>query len=133
MSLAGKYVPFLLDKDSLDAHLYITDASGRSVVLEYDQDQWLKVYGKGSRQVLTNKFVHDVPDEALREQCWRYRGISAALDASKGDLDWNEGLRILRSVKQMGTTWSALYSPTSKDIYFSVYQTWDKIYHLKAF
>jgi hypothetical protein len=42
-------------------------------------------------------------------------------------------LNILRGVQQNGTTWSAVYSPTTRDIYFSVYQNWDKIYHLKAF
>jgi hypothetical protein len=39
-------------------------------------------------------------------------------------------MQMLRDAAQSGTTWSVVYSPTSKDVYFSVYQSWDKIYHL---
>jgi hypothetical protein len=133
VKLAESCVPFLLDKDSLDAHLHIADASGRSVTLEYDKDQWLKVYGKGSWQALANKPVFEVPEATRREKCWRYRTMAETLEKTSGRVDWKAGLKILRDVHQKGTTWSALYSPSSKDIYFSVYQTWDKIYHLKAF
>ena len=59
--------------------------------------------------------------------------MSEALEKTNGSLDWKTGLKLLQNVHQKGTTWSALYSPTSKDIYFSVYQAWDRIYHLKAF
>ena len=42
-------------------------------------------------------------------------------------------MNILQDVAQKGTTWSAIYSPTTGDLYFSVYQKWDTIYHLKGF
>ena len=133
VELAGKYVPFMLDKDSLDGHLYLADVSGRSVILEYENDRWLTIQTEKPWQVLTNKPMYEVPDEVLRESCWRYRSISETLETSERKTDWTNGLQILRDVTQAGTTWSAVYSPTDRDIYLVVYQNWDKIYHIKAF
>jgi hypothetical protein len=133
VNLVEKFIPFDLDKNSLNGHFIVADSSGRSVILEYDQDQWRKIYGDKSWQVLTTKPIYNVSDADLREKCWRYRSISEALDNTKGNVDWEAGMKILQDVEQKGTTWSVIYSPTSKDIYFSVYQSWDKIYHLQGF
>ena len=47
--------------------------------------------------------------------------------------EWKAGLKILQDVRQKGTTWSVVYSLKSKELYFSVYQNWDKVYHLREF
>lgn len=133
VDLVEKYAPFDADKNSLNAHLFIADASGSSVVLEYEQDQWEKIFGEKSWQAVTNIPVYNVPDAKLREECWRYKSIAEALDKSKGDVDWKAGLKILQDVSQKGTTWSVVYSLPTKELYFSVYQKWDTIYHLKPF
>jgi hypothetical protein len=133
MNLAEKHVPFLLDKNSLQAHLMIADSSGSSVILEYVQDEWKKIHPEKNWQVLTNRPVYEIPDATLREKCWRYRSISEAFDETKGKIDWKAGMRILQDVEQKGTTWSVIYSPTAKDLFFTVYQDWDKTYHLSAF
>jgi hypothetical protein len=77
--------------------------------------------------------VYNVPETDLRERCWRYRSISESLEKAGGKIDWKAGMKILRDVRQNGTTWSVVYSPTTKDIYFSVYQEWDTIYHIRGF
>jgi hypothetical protein len=133
VNLVEKYIPFLLDKNSLQAHLLVVESSGKSVILEYLQDQWKKIYPEKSWQVLTNKPIYNVPEENLKESCWRYRSISQTLEKTKGNVDWKEGVKILQDVTQKGTTWSVVYSPLSKELYFSVYQEWDKIYHLISF
>jgi len=131
--LAEQYIPFDLDKGSLNCHFYIVDASGRSVVLEYGQNGWQKIYPERTWQVMTNKVIYDVPDAKLKEKCWRYKSISETLEKTNGKIDWQAGIQILRNVSQEGTTWSVIYSPTSKDLHFSVYQSWDKVYHLQGF
>jgi hypothetical protein len=133
VNLIEKLIPFDLDKNSLNCHFLIADSSGRSVILEYVQDQWRKIYGEKSWQVLTTKPIYNVPDEELRKKCWRYRSISGTLEKAKGDVDWQAGLKILQDVEQKGTTWSVIYLPSTKEVYFSVYQDWDIIYHLKTF
>ncbi len=129
-NLVEKYIPFLLDKNSFAGHFLIADSSGRSVILEYVEDQWRKIYGDKSWQVLTNKPVYNVSDENLKEKCWRYRSISETLENKKGNVDWRAGMKILQDVTQKGTTWSVIYSPPTKELYFSVYQNWEDIYHL---
>jgi len=133
VNLVEKFIPFDLDKNSLSAHFLIADSSGRSAILEYDQDQWRKIYGDKSWQVLTTKPIHNVSDADLREKCWRYRSISETLDKTKGNVDWKAGMKTLQGVKQKGTTWSVIYSLPTKELYFSVYQKWDIVYHLKTF
>ncbi len=133
VNLVEKYIPFDLDKNSLNCHLFVADSSGKSVILEYVEDQWKRIYGEKSWQVLTNKPVYNVPDATLRDRCWRYRSISDTLEKTEGNVDWEAGLKILQDVRQKGTTWSVVYSLTSKELYFSVYQNWKIIYHLKTF
>ncbi len=133
VTLVEKFIPFDLDINSLNTHLLVVDASGQSVILEYSQDQWRKIYSDKTSQVLTNKSIHNVPDAKLREKCWRYRSISETLEKSKGAIDWKAGLKILQDVSQKGTTWSVIYFPTTRELYFSVYQKWNCIYRLKPF
>jgi hypothetical protein len=133
VNLVEKYVPFVLDKNSLAAHFLISDSSGRSVILEYVEDQWKRIYGDRSWQVLTNKPVYKVLDAKLKEQCWRYRSISNTLEKTRGNVDWKGGMKILQDVTQKGTTWSVVYSLKSKELHFSVYQNWNIVYHLETF
>ncbi|MGB2769295.1 MAG: linear amide C-N hydrolase, partial [Candidatus Zixiibacteriota bacterium] len=129
VNLVEKFVPFDLDQNSHDCHLFIADSSGGSVILEYVEDQWRGIYGDKSWQVLTNKPVYDVSDANLREACWRYRSISETLEKTERNVDWKAGIKILQDVTQKGTSWSVIYSPPTKELYFSVYQKWDDIYH----
>ncbi|MGB5892739.1 MAG: linear amide C-N hydrolase, partial [Ignavibacteriaceae bacterium] len=130
VNLVEKFIPFDLNKNSLNGHFIVTDSSGRSVILEYDQDQWRKIYKDKSWQVLTTKPIYNVLDADLRDQCWRYKSISETLEKKKGIVQWKAGMRILQDVTQKGTTWSVIYSTLAKELYFSVYQKWDNIYHL---
>jgi hypothetical protein len=133
VTVVEDYIPFLLDVNSLDGHLFLVDSSGKSVVLEYLDNNWKRIYGDSSWNVLTNKIVYEVPETDLKEKCWRYRSMSESLEDAGGKVGWKSGMNILHDVHQNGTTWSAVYSPTTKDIYFSVYQGWDTIYHIGGF
>lgn len=130
VSLAEKFIPFDIDKNSLNSHLFIVDSSGSSVVLEYAQDQWRTTYGDKSWQVMSTKRIHNMSDADLRRECRRYKSMSETLENAEGTVGWKAGMRILQDVAQKGTTWSAVYSPTAKELYVSVYQQWDIIYRL---
>ena len=129
VDLVDKCAPFTLDTNSFAGHFLIADASGRSVVLEFDQDQWRTVYSDKPWQAMSTKPIHNVTNSTRKEQCWRYRTMSETLESELGN-DWEYGLKLLQDVSQAGTTWSVVYSPTTKELYFSVYQDWDTIYHL---
>ena len=123
------YVPFDLDKDLLHSHLFVVDISGRSAILEYFDNQWQAIYGDKSWQVMSTKPVYNVPDSVMRENCWRFRRMSESLEQAPENQDWKMAMRILENVAQRGTTWSAAYSLTTKELYFSVYQHWETVYH----
>jgi hypothetical protein len=120
VNLVETFVPFDLDRTSLNSHFLVADSSGRSVILEYDQDRWRTIYADKPYQVLTNKPISNVPDANLKEQCWRYQSISETLETTQGNVDWNAGLNILLDAAQQGTTWSVVYQ-------------WDVIYHVEGF
>ena len=131
--LVNNYIPFDLDKNSLNAHFLIADSSGRSVILEYVRNHWNIVYAKKSWQALTNKQVYNRTDAELKERCWRYRKIAQTLEQANGTVNWESGMRLLQEVAQKGTCWSIIYSPVTKGIHFAVYQNWNVIYRLSEF
>jgi len=131
--LVEKYIPFDLDQHSLNAHFMVADSTGRSVILEYDQDQWRKILPDTTWQILTTKPSYNVPEAKLKDQCWRYKGISETLEMTAGDIGWKAGMGILQDASQKGTTWSVVYALAAKELYFSVYQTWDTVYYLRPF
>lgn len=132
VDMVDQFIPFDLDVNLLNSHFIVADPSGRSAILEYDQNRWRRVDGNKSWQVLTTKQTYNVSLSSLREKCWRYRSISEALEEAEGIVSWEAGMRILRNVGQKGTTWSVVYSLTTKELYCCVYQKWDIVYHLDA-
>ena len=133
VKLVQNVIPFDITPTEINCHFLVSDATGKSVILEYQDNEWKKCYPNRKWQVMTNKMIYNVPETQLQEKCWRYNTISTLLDKSNGNVNWNEGMHILKDVSQEGTTWSVIYLPNSDEIYFSVYQTWDKIYHIKGF
>jgi penicillin V acylase-like amidase (Ntn superfamily) len=133
VDLADKYLPFDIEANSVSAHLFIVDATGKSVVLEYGEYGWEAAYSDKPWQVLTNTPVYNVPDQTLREQCWRYKSLATALDEAKGEVAWKPGLKMLQAVSQKGTTWSVVYSLPTRELHVCVYQTWETTYHMKPF
>lgn len=131
LKLLERYIPFDLNQHSLNTHFFIVDATGRSVILEYFDGEWKRFFQKTSWQVLANKPIHSLSENDLREKSWRYRSMSAALEKDRPEFDWIDSLKILQDVAQKGTSWSVVYSPNEGDVYFSVYQKWDVVYHLK--
>lgn len=131
VNLVDIIIPFDITPTEINCHFFITDTTGKSVILEYLDNEWKKIYPEKKWQVMTNKVIYNVPDASLKDKCWRYESLSSTLDKTKGDVNWEQGMQMLKDVSQKGTTWSVVYSLTNKELYFSVYQTWEKIYHLK--
>lgn len=133
IKLIENYTPFDITPTEINCHFLVSDALGKSVILEFQNNEWKKTYPEKKWQIMTNKLIYQVPDNKLREKCWRYDTIAALLEKTNGNVNWNEGMQILKDVSQDGTTWSVIYLPNSNELYFSAYQSWDKIYHIKGF
>ena len=87
LNLVEKCVPFDLDKNPLNCHFFIADASGKSVILEYRQNEWRKIPSDKSWQVMTNKVIYNVADNTLRKECARFRTLSETLERREGKID----------------------------------------------
>ena len=56
--------------------------------------------------------------------------MAESLEGMEGAMNWKACMGILQDVEQKGTTWSIAYSPTARDLRFSVYKDWGTVYHL---
>jgi hypothetical protein len=131
IDLSDGFIPFDLDQSSLNSHFFVADHSGKNVILEYVDGEWKKFFTDKTWHVLENRPIHNMTDGELRAKGWRHRTMSESLEGAETDPDWQDGLKILEEVAQKGTSWSVVYSPTWKDLYFSVYQKWNTVYHLR--
>jgi hypothetical protein len=57
VTLADKIVPFYITPTEINCHFFVTDATGKSVILEYLDNEWKKTYPDRKRQVMTNKII----------------------------------------------------------------------------
>ncbi len=133
VKLVENYIPFDITPAEINTHFLVSDRSGKSVILEFQDNEWKKTYPEKKWQIMTNKVIYQVPDSQLRKKCWRYNSIASTLDKTNGNINWNGGMQMLKDVSQDGTTWSVIYLPNRNELYFSVYQSWDKIYHINGF
>ena len=89
-------------------HFFITDASGRSVIVEWDNDEMHVVDGNA----VTNVFLYK--DRDVRNIDRRYAMISKALE-EKENMSDKDAMEVLESVSRM-TRWSAVYDLDHFDV-----------------
>ena len=60
--MVENYIPFDLTLAEINCHFLVSDANGKSVILEYQDNEWKKTYPDKKWQVMTNKIIYHVPD-----------------------------------------------------------------------
>ena len=87
-------------------HLYITDKTGRSVVVEWDNDEMFIVEDTGcTNDVLCEKHEYYESDW----KCNRYDIIKARLAEKNNILNADEAMQLTDDAKQENTEWSCVY------------------------
>lgn len=87
-------------------HLYITDKTGRSVVVEWDNDEMFIVEDTGcTNEVLCEKHEYYESDW----KCKRYDIIKARLAEKNNVLNAVEAMQLTNEAKQKNTEWSCVY------------------------
>ena len=89
-------------------HFFLTDASGKSVIIEWDNDEMHVVDGN----VATNVFLYK--DRDVRNIDRRYALLSKALE-EKENMAAKDAMEALESVSRM-TRWSAVYDLDNFDV-----------------
>jgi hypothetical protein len=96
-------------------HYLIGDSAGRSVIIEFIDNEMRVIENTNPWQVTTNFIITNF-DEPLTAGCWRYNSAWDVLQAANGIVSADEALSLLQTVSLTSTRWSALYELTTGDI-----------------
>lgn len=115
-------------------HYLISDANGRSVVVEYIQGEIVVLESKKDWQVATN-FLLGQSNQAHENQCWRFDKMEQALEDLSGQLSQQQLMDLLASVSQDGegsrTQWSIVYDNSRGEISLVVGQGYSHPYRFE--
>jgi penicillin V acylase-like amidase (Ntn superfamily) len=132
VELLGKYnINFDLAEQS---HYLISDATGKSVIVEFVEDEMIVLEKENPWQVNANFMVSDysdAQDAAYRHLCLRYQNAFKILKNKNGTLKNGEPFDILATVAQSSTLYSTVYNTTSGDIQVAIHRKFDEIYQFK--
>lgn len=126
--------------DSANAcfHYQIADAGGKSVIVEYVNNEMHVLSPDAAYQVCTNFYL--TPGEKYNRGIGqdRYRIAMNGLKARKGVLTQQEGMTLLKAAKLTNfvykgvtykTQWSALYNNTQRSVDLCIGRDYNKAYH----
>ncbi|MBE6772763.1 MAG: linear amide C-N hydrolase [Ruminococcaceae bacterium] len=108
-------------------HFQIADATGKSVVVSYVNNEMVITEKTGDFIAATNFYLHDVPFEYEKQGLDRYEILEKTLTEKKSLLTAEEGMDLLEAVRITGTDpdekgrvystqWSALYDLTNPSL-----------------
>lgn len=120
-------------------HFQISDAKGKSVVVEYINNKIKLIKPKNNYQYATNFYLAPEMNKKGTGQD-RYEVMKQKLDDKNGILTKSESMDLLESVHKgknqqkkfagdSDTQWSSIYNKTKKTLDVSIYGNYNKIYH----
>jgi len=119
--------------ESVPEHFIIADASGKSAIVEYIDNEIIIIYNNESFQVATNFIItgSGVPEVF---PCNRYKTAYNSLKAVNGKIDSNQAMNILQSISQSRgrskTIWSAVYNLSDLTLKIATGRNYFKIFKL---
>ncbi|MBN2009062.1 linear amide C-N hydrolase [candidate division KSB1 bacterium] len=113
----------IIDRTSniISNHLLITDASGRSVIIEYNAGQWNIEPNRKPWQVISNIPTVDVSLNERMSMCWRFKTAQVQLAHFHGNFRWNQALETLMSISMKNTQWSSIYDLKNRIVFVSLH------------
>jgi predicted choloylglycine hydrolase len=109
-------------------HYFLTDRSGRSVVVEFVNRNISVLPNTRSWQVSTNFVLTGLSSENARASCWRYQKVWDTLENQIDPFSSSNALSLLIDVSQPNTIWSAVYDTASLNILVVMGKKYDRIH-----
>jgi predicted choloylglycine hydrolase len=109
-------------------HYFITDRSGRSVVVEFVNRKISVLRNTHSWQVATNFIITGLSPENARSSCWRYKKVWETLENRVTRLSSLNALSLLKEVSQGNTIWSVVYDTSSLDFLVVMGKKYDQVH-----
>lgn len=96
-------------------HYFITEPSGKSVVVEFVNNTLSVLPNTQSWQVATNFILTGLSTANSRASCWRYDRVWETLEMEATLASPSKALSLLEDVSQPNTIWSVVYNTSSLD------------------
>ncbi|UCE22211.1 MAG: linear amide C-N hydrolase [Candidatus Aminicenantes bacterium] len=109
-------------------HYFITDRSGKSVVLELVGREISVLHSTHPWQVATNFILTGLSPESARASCWRYKKVLDTLEDQGNKLSPSGALSLLKDVSQQNTLWSVVYDTSSLDFRVVMGRKYDRVH-----
>lgn len=90
--------------EGYDFHYLISDASGKSAIIEYYDNEMKVLYSEDPYQMSTNFYVIESIEQNKKANCNRYRKMEKALSESNGVISKEEGMKLLYDLSNHGDT-----------------------------
>jgi predicted choloylglycine hydrolase len=121
-------------------HYQISDAAGKSVIVEYVDNEMHVLKPDGNYQAVTNFYLTPGKKYNFGVGQDRYRIVMNGLKEKKGVVTVQEGMRLLEKARMhnvkspetgaiCNTAWSALYNNSRKCVDLAIDQNYGKVYH----
>jgi hypothetical protein len=105
--LSKKFNLFDGSLSTISHHFLLADASGNSLIVEYDQGEMIHIQTHDQSQVITNRFIFQRSLQS-RMECWRYKTLYNNLEKYGTSIRENECLEMLQDTYN-NTEWSVVY------------------------
>jgi predicted choloylglycine hydrolase len=98
-------------------HYLISDASGKSAIVEYLEEGLMVTWGQNNRQVCTNFIMANEKPEDANSSCWRYNTALSTLNNNEGNLNMSDVMSLLKNVSQSNTIWTTVYNQSTREVF----------------
>jgi hypothetical protein len=109
-------------------HYFITDRSGKSVVVEFVNRKMSVLPNTHPWQVATNFIITGLSPENSRTSCWRYKKVWETLENQVSMRSLVNALSLLKDVSQGNTIWSVVYDTSSLDFLVVMGKKYDQVH-----
>jgi hypothetical protein len=109
-------------------HYFITDRSGKSVVVEFVNQKISVLRNTHPWQVATNFIITGLSPENSRASCWRYKKVWETLENQVAMRSPLNALSLLKDVSQGNTIWSVVYDTSSLDFRVVMGKKYDQVH-----
>jgi hypothetical protein len=109
-------------------HYFITDRSGKSVVVEFVDEKISVLPNTRPWQVATNFIITELSPENSRASCWRYKKVWETLENQVNGLSPLKALSLLKDVSQGNTIWSVVYDTSTLDFMVVMGKKYDQVH-----
>lgn len=132
-----------MQAEGADYHYLISDAYGKSAIIEYYDHEMKVMYNENPYQVSTNFYIIERLEAGKKAACGRYRKMEKVLSESNGIISEEDGMELLYELSNHGdvsfenrtkafqTQWSCIYNLDRLTVDICIGENYDEKYEFE--